>query len=492
MTGAAVMAALTGGAWAQDVVRIASGSKVTTLDPIDSAAAGNIEAFGQLYARLLRKTPEGELQPGLAESWEISDDGLTYTFELREATFSDGTPITAQDVAFSLDRAVFDEGSTYPAPFSAVKGVRAVDDDTVELTLKHPTAPMLGNLEIFNAGIVSKDDVEERGEAAFSTDPVASGPFMVEDWRPNDRLILTANPKFWREGYPKVDGAELVEVSDDNTRVSMILAGEIDVARGLPWAQVAEVDAADGVSARLEPSTVVYGVLPNHTKPPFDNPEILQAAAMALDRVAITDAVTLGNARVANSTLSEELDFYSPDVDVVGYDPEGARALLEKNDAAGTEVTIIAAPGSEQLVTLLQAQWNAVGFRTNVERVDIGLWWDRTLSGDYQARTSWYYNETSDPDLAVRFALCGACGNDAYYTNYKNEEIDSLTEEALQETDRDARAALYKRIQEISVKELSSIPLYYAPFSNAYSDRLSGLMMTPSLQWTLEEAEFTE
>lgn len=206
LSGAALWA---GAAHAQDnTLRIASANRVDTLDPIRSAAAGNIEAFGQLYARLLRRTSEGELQPGLAESWQGSEDGLTYTFELRDAKFSDGTPITAEDVAFSFNRVAKDEASTYPAAYATVDEVVAVDEDTVELRLSKPSAPILAYMEIFNAGVVSKDDVEERGEeAAFAGDPVASGPYMVEEWLPNDRLILTKNPNYWREGHRRSSGS---------------------------------------------------------------------------------------------------------------------------------------------------------------------------------------------------------------------------------------------------------------------------------------------
>lgn len=390
LSAVAALALGAGVAGAQDVVRIASPNKVTTLDPIASAAAGNIEAFGQLYARLLRKDRDGNLQPGLAESWEVSEDALTYTFELREAQFSDGTPITAEDVAFSLNRVAKDEGSAYPAAYAPVKEFTALNDDTVQLTLEHPSAPMLSYMKIFNAGIVSKDDVEARGEEAFASDPVTSGPFMVESWKPNDRLTLTANPNYWREGYPKVAGADLIEVDDDNARATMIMAGEVDVIRGVPWAQVDELDGRDGLSVPLEPSTVVYGVMPDHAKPPFDKLEVRKAAAMALNREAITKAVTLGKATPANSTLPNALTYHAEHVSPPAYDPEGARALLEENDMLGTGITLMITPSGEQVATLLKAQWDAVGFDTTVERVDGGLWWDRLVKGEYDATMSWW------------------------------------------------------------------------------------------------------
>ncbi|MEM9911207.1 MAG: ABC transporter substrate-binding protein [Pseudomonadota bacterium] len=475
---------------ASDIIRIASPNQVTTLDPIASAAAGNIEAFGQLYSRLLRKDPDGTLQPGLAESWEVSEDGLTYTFELREAKFSDGTDITADDVAFSLNRVAKDPASAYPAAYAPVIEFIAVDTDTVSLTLEHPSAPMLSYMEIFNAGIVSKDDVEARGADSFASDPVTSGPFMVESWRPNDRLTLAANPNYWREGYPKVAGADLIEVGDANTRSTMIMAGEVDVNRGVPWAQIEEIDASQRADVELEQSTVVYGVMPNHAAAPFNNINIRKAAAMALNREAITKAVSLGHATVATSTLPNALRFHTDEVSPPAYDPAAARALLEQEGAVGTDVTLMITPSAEQVATLLKAQWDAVGFRTTVELVDAGLWWSNLTESSYQVTVSWWYNETEDPDLAARWAVCGECGNRSYYTNYNNARVNELTEAALQETDEDARGKMYEEIQKISTEEMAQIPLYYSPFANAYASNLQGLKLTPSLQWTLEEAEF--
>ncbi len=482
-------AGIASGVAAQDIVRVASPYKVTTLDPIASAAAGNIEAFGQLYARLLRKDAEGALQPALAESWEVSDDGLTYTFELRDAQFSDGSEITAEDVAFSLNRVAKDEASAYPAAFAPVKEFTALDEDTVELTLEYPSAPMLSYMEIFNAGIVSKDDVKARGADAFAADPVTSGPFMVEAWKPNDRLTLTANPNYWREGYPKVAGADLIEVEDDNTRSSMMLAGEIDANRGVPFAQVDEIDAREDVSVPLAPSTLIYGVMPNHAKAPFDNLNVRKAAAMALNREAMAKAITLGKATVANSTLPNALAYHNNEVAPPPYDAAGARALLEAEGALGAEITLMITPTFEQAATLLKAQWDAAGFKTTVERVDAGLWWDRLTKSEYQVTINWWYNETEDPDLAVRWAVCGSCGNNSYYTNYDNAEVNQMVEDALREQDETKRGELYKEIQRISTEELAQIPLYYPPFANAYSSRITGLTLTPSLQWTLEETE---
>ncbi|GJL80393.1 MAG: diguanylate cyclase [marine bacterium B5-7] len=476
---------------AADKIRIGSPYKTTTLDPMRSAAAGNIETYGQLYSRLLRLDESGELAPGLAESWEVSDDGTTITITMRDAMFSNGETITAEDAAFSLLRIRDTEESAYPAPLQTLDTAEAIDDKTLVLKLKSAFAPFLGNLEVFNVGIISKKDVEARGDDAFTADPVTSGPYMVEEWIPNERLVITPNPNYWRKGYPKNDGAELIEVVAENTRVSMMLSGELDAAREIPWSQVAELKANDSISMPLEPSTVIYMVLLNHARAPFNDIKIRQAAAMALDTPAITEAMTFGAATPANSTLPGALRFHDSELAVNTYDPEAAKAMLADSSYNGEELVILIAdnPEREKVAVLMQAQWAAIGLKSKIEKVDGGTWWTRVPEGDYDSAPTWWYNETTDPDLAVRWAVCGSCGNRAYYTNYNNDEVNALVDEAAAELDESKRADMYRKIEKITTTEVAQIPLYYPPFANAYGDRVKGLSMTPALQWTLEGAE---
>lgn len=491
---ATALALLLGQPALAEKIRIGSPYPTATLDPMCSSQAGTIETFGQLYSRLLRLDESGALAPGLAETWEVSPDNKTVTLTLRDAKFSNGDPITAEDVVFSLLRVRDSVDSAYPAPLQTLDTAEAVDAKTVRLVLKHPFAPFLGNLEIFNAGIVSKKDVETRGGQAFVSDVVTSGPYMVGKWVPNDRLILEPNPNYWREGYPRNDGAELIEIASPNTRVAMMLSGELDAAREIPWAQMAEVQASDKVEMPLEPSTVIYVALLNHGRPPFDDIKTRQAAAMALDTVAMAKAVTFGAATPANSTLPNTLQFYDPDLRVNGYDLAAAKDLIAQSSYDGTEIVIMITddPERQQQAVLMQALWGQIGIKARIEKTDSATWWSRRNSGDYDASPGWWYNETTDPDLAVRWAVCGTCGNRSFYSNYENPEVDALVEAGASEMDPARRARIYADIQRISTTEVASIPLYYPPFSNAYSKQITGLRMTPALQWTLEEAQRAE
>jgi len=477
-------------ALAGDVIRIASPYKTTTLDPVRSASAGNIETFGQLYSRVFRRAADGSLAPGLAKSWDLAADGKTITLNLRDAKFSDGSALTSEDVAFSLLRVRDHEKSAYGVTMKQMADAKPSGANKVIITLKNPSAPFLGNLEVFNVGIVSKKDVEARGdEIAFSKSPLTSGPYMVKEWLPGDRLILAANPNYWRTGYPKNAGAEFIEIDDPNSRVSSLLAGEIDAVRSIPWPQVAELQANSAVDVPLEPSTVIYMTLMNHSRPPFDNLKIRQAAAMALDTKSLAKAITFGHAPAANTTLPR-LDFHHSGFSVNTYNPAKAKALLaEAGGFSGEAVLLVRSSNADQqLATLIQAQWAAIGLKAKLEIVDAGVWWDRVPGGDYDASASWWYNETTDPDLAVGWALCGECGTKAFYTTYNNPKVDALMEAGATELDVAKREKIYHEIQEITTTEVSQIPLYYPPFANAYSKRISGLIMTPALQWTLEGA----
>ena len=251
-------------------------------------------------------------------------------------------------------------------------------------------------------------------------------------------------------------------MADQNTRVSMILAGEVDAVREVPWSQVADVRAKDGVDMPLEASTVIFMTLINQTNPPFDDVRVRQAAAHALDTKAIAKAITHGHAAPANTTLPSALLFHHGEFSGLGYDPSRAKALLEEAGAVGKEVVIVipANPEREQMAVIMQAQWGAVGLKAKIEKVDGGTWWKRIPGKEYHAAPSWWYNETEDPDLAVRWAVCGACGSRSFYTNYDNARVNELVEAGARELDADKRAVIYREIQEITTTEVSQIPLY--------------------------------
>jgi peptide/nickel transport system substrate-binding protein len=473
-------------------LRLGTAGAAVTLDPIKSVAAADIVVLGQLYSRLTRRSLDGtEVLPGLAESWEPSDDGVTWTFNLRDASFSDGSPITAEDVVFSYLRLRDQEDSAYGGAFQVIEEIEALDPRTVRFTLEGPAAPFLGSTEQFNAGIVPKAVVESLGDDRFSKNPVTSGAWQVEEWSQGDRLVLTRNENYWREDMPYLDSIELTSVVKDTTRVSKLEAGEVDVVDGVPWTKIEEFIQSGQYQVPLEPSSVINIILLNHQDPALSQLDVRRAMAMAIDRDGITQAVTFGHATPANSLIPNTVEYYDPNVAPPPYDPEQARALLEGAGATGAQLTFMVGTGDGegmQATQLMQDQLNSVGFDVSIEEVDANAWWDNLIGAEYSATFNWWYNEVPDPDPAVRWALCGDCGNDSYYTFYNNPQVNELTEQALFETDPEVRAELYSQIQEIAVQDVAQIPIWYQPYQHVYQPNVRNLHMNPAIQWNWEEA----
>ncbi len=249
-------------------------------------------------------------------------------------------------------------------------------------------------------GIVSKADVEKREvEAAFSN-PLSSGPYMVKDWKPNDRLILEPNPHYWRAGYPKSDAEiAVIEVVSTQTRIAMLKSGEADVVRDIPFAQIEDVKATAHVDMRLEPSTMIFMTLLNHQREPFSNLKARQAATHAIDVRAMTQAVTLGNADPANTTLPKSVEFHDPDYPGISYNPALAKQLLAESGMEGREVKILAIPdaSAQQTALLLQAQWQAIGLKPVIVSLDTAAWWETTGKGDYDAARTLSTHSTKTP-----------------------------------------------------------------------------------------------
>lgn len=473
-------------AHAGETLRFASNFETFTLDPIKTAYGGDIMVVGQLFDRLLRVSEDGsEIMPGLAESWDISDDGLTYTFHLRDAQFSDGSPVTAEDVVFSLERWRDSPDSAFPGPITVMESAEAIDDKTVVVTLAAPAAGFLTFIEMYNGGIVSKAAVEAKGEEEFAKDPVGAGPFRLKEWEPGSHLVLEKNPNYWDQSFPDIDAIEWRYVPDDSTRVAMFQAGEVDVITDVPMAKVDEL-RGQGLRVPLEPSTSIYILIPNHGAAPFDDVAVRQAVAHAIDIQEVTKGVTLGNGIPANSTLPMALNFYDADLPPVERDVARAKELLQQAGQESLTIDLMASAGSaleEQIAVIVQSQLAEAGINVTIDKVDPGQLWDRLVAGDYEMTTAWWYNETLDPDGAARWALWGAGPNLSFYSRYNDDAVNALIEQASVEQDDAKRAGMYADIQEKAKAGVAQVPLFYLPFRNGYGERAAGLQMTPGYQF---------
>lgn len=296
------------------------------LDPT-SAAAGAIDSvlYSNVFEGLTRFAADGSVEPALAESWEISEDGTVYTFTLREGvTFHDGSAMDAEDVKFSLDRArAEDSVNAQKALFEGIAEVTVVDPQTVEVTLSQPDGNFLFNMAWGDAVIVAPETIE-----GIKQTPIGTGPFTFTEWVQGDRIELARNAEYWGEA-PALETATFKFISDPTAAFAAMMAQDIDAFAGYPAPENLpqfEVDPRFQVIVGSTEGETILAM--NNAEPPFDDPEVREAVAHAIDRQAIIDGAMFGQ----GTPIGTHFAPHNPDyVDLTGlsaYDPDLARQLL--------------------------------------------------------------------------------------------------------------------------------------------------------------------
>lgn len=475
---------------AAGVLTIGRREDSTTFDPIKTAQNVDNWVFSNVFDVLIRVDKTGtKLEPGLAESWTISDDGLTYTFKIRDAKFSDGSPITAEDAAYSLLRIRDNEGSLWSDSYKVVDTAEAADDRTLVVKLKTPSAPFLSALALPNVSILSKKAVEA-GEDAFGELPTASsGAFVVKEWRRGDRVILEKNPNFWQADRVSLDGVEWISVPDDNTRMLNVQAGELDAAIFVPFSRVEELKKDSNLTVHLDTSTREDHLLINHEHGALAKKEVREALDLAIDKKAVVDAVTFGFGEVANSYIPKGALYHFADNMQRPYDPDKAKSLLEQAGASGLTLSYLVNAGNEvdeQIAVLLQQQLLKAGITVNLQKMDPSQTWDMLVAGDYDLSVMYWTNDILDPDQKTTFVL-GHDSNMNYMTRYKNDKVKDLVAAARIEMDPVKREAMYVDIQKMAKDDVHWIDLYYSPYINVTRKGIENFDQNPLGRFFLED-----
>jgi len=490
---AAIMAGLTlsaSYAEAAGVLTIGRREDSTTFDPIKTAQNIDNWVFSNVYDVLVRVDKTGtKLEPGLAESWTTSDDGLTYTFKLRDAKFSDGSPLTAEDAAYSLLRIRDDAGSLWGDSYKVIDTAVATDAHTLTIKLKNPSAPFLSTLALPNASVISKKGMETLGPDAYAEKPIASGAFTVEEWRRGDRVILKKNPNFWEADRVKLDGVEWVSVPDDNTRMLNVQAGQLDTAIFVPFSRVEEMKKDPNLNVDIDASTREDHLLINHAHGALGKKEVRQALDMAIDKKAIVDAVTFGQGTVANSYIPKGALYHYADNLQRPYDPAMAKEMLAAAGEPSLTLNYLVRAGDEvdeQIAVLLQQQLQKAGITANLQKVDASQEWDMTVAGDYDISVNYWTNDILDPDQKTTFVL-GHDSNNNYMTNYKSDAVKDLVAKARLELDPKKREAMYVDIQKMAKDDVNWIDLYYSPYINVSRKNIENFYQNPLGRFFLED-----
>jgi peptide/nickel transport system substrate-binding protein len=459
----------------------------TSMDP-HFRLSGEQNVLRALHARLVGMSPEGKPEPGIAASWRTVGDGRIWEFRLRpDAKFSDGTPIAAEDVAFSLARVPRIEGSAgaYQIFVRAITRVEVKDARTVHLHTAEPYPFMVEDMT--EIAVVPKALGEDFRTADFNAGKVTafSGPFMLEDYRFGEFLAMRRNPH-WFGAAPAFERAHLRVIPTDSSRVAALLAGDVQAIDEIPVQDIARLrrDAAMNVT-QIPGMRVMYiamdmdrDVTPNirdndgrpMTRNPLKDVRVRQALSLAINREAIVDRVMDGAATVASNLLPEGTPGTSAALGVTPFDPDRARRLLaEAGYPNGFQATLHATndryPNDERVAQAIAQFWTRIGVRTEVVTMPNAAYFPAAARQQFSLMAAQY--GADNVSYAYR-ALVHTFDRDkglgtANRTRHSSPRGDALVAEALTEMDDAKRNALLARAAEIAVGEEAIIHMIYYP-----------------------------
>ncbi|MEO9650406.1 MAG: ABC transporter substrate-binding protein [Roseobacter sp.] len=431
--------ALATASYAQTDVTVALQLEPPHLDPT-SAAAGAIDSvlYSNVFEGLTRFASDGSIVPGLAKNWDISEDGLVYTFSLNAGvTFHDGTSMDAEDVKFSLDRILAeDSANAQKALFAAISSVEVVDPLTVRITLSEPNGNMLFNLAWGDAVIVAPESIE-----GIKQNPIGTGAFKFVEWVQSDKIELVRNDSYWGPSA-SLEAATFKFISDPTAAFAALMAEDIDYFANYPAPENLPQFEADPRFQVLIGSTEGETILSTNNKmPPFDNALVRQAIAHAIDRNAIIDGAMFGYGTPIGSHFAPHNPAYVDLTEQSAYDPEKAKALLsEAGFADGFETTLYLPPpayarrGGE----IIAAQLAQVGITAKINNVEWAQWLESVFRGKDFGLTVISHTEPMD---------IGIYANPDYYFQYDNPNFQALMATLNATTDPEIRAQMMKQAQ---------------------------------------------
>jgi peptide/nickel transport system substrate-binding protein len=465
--GAAICALCAGAAFAQQAdISIGMVLEPPNLDPTAGAAAAIDEVvYANVFEGLTRFGPDGSVNPGLAESWEISEDGTTYTFTLRSGvTFHDGEPMTAEDVVFTLDRARA-EGSTnaQPALFANIVSVEAVDDTTVTVTLDGPDGAFLFDMAWGDAVIVDPASAETN-----ATNPIGTGPFRFVEWVQGDRVELARNDAYWGEPAP-LEAATFRFISDPNAAFAALMAGDVDAFPNFPAPETLSQFEADPRFTVIVGSTEGETILAmNNQQAPLDDIRVRQAISHAINRQDIIDGAMFGY----GTPIGTHFAPHNPDyVDLTAnsaYDPEAARALLAEAAPDGLTLRLALPPPSyaRRGGEIIAAQLREVGIETEITNLEWAQWLEQVFRGHDFDLTIVSHTEPMDIGIYAR---------PDYYFQYARPEFVALNDMLATTSDPAERSSLMAQMQRMIADDYVNGYLFQLAKTGVANANIEGL-----------------
>ena len=404
--------------------------------------------YHNVYEGLVRIDREGDIVPQLAESWEVSDDGLTWTFTLREGViFHDGSAFDADDVVAKFERAIDpDSGHTHPEYYEAIESVTG-EGNTVTFTLSKPASSLLYNLARPDSVIAPSEKLETQ-----RSQPVGTGPFVFADYLEGSEVRLERFEDYYVEGVPYLDSVTFRIIEDPNARFAALQAGDIDMI-GVAISPETAIQVQSNPNLKLTEgfNTTEITMALNNTREPLSNPLVRQAITHAIDKRTIVDGAMFGFGTPIGTHATPAEPYYT-DLEPYPYDPERARELLaEAGYPDGFTVSFeLPEPYNLERTTgeVIAQQLSEVGINVDLSVVEWGTWIQRIFVGGDYDMTIIGHSEPRD---------IGVYGNPDYYYHYDNPEVGALLEQIEATADEEAQAELYREIARIIAEDAVNV-----------------------------------
>jgi oligopeptide transport system substrate-binding protein len=489
-------------AQAETVLHRGNSAEPRTLDPHKVSWTWESNILGDLFLGLTTEAADGSIIPGAAESWTISDDGKTYTFKLRDAKWSDGEPVTADDFVYSLHRILDPNFSAeYASALYVIEnaeavntgketdlnkiGVRAVDPYTLEIKLKSPAPYFLAQLSHATAYPVPKHRIEKLGDDWL--DPgkmVSNGAYTLAEWVPNDHVKLVKNPNFYDAANVKIDTVYYYPTGDQNQAVQRFRAGELDTQDDFASESIALLRKELPKETRIAPYLGIYYYVFNIAKnDAFKDMRVRQALSMAIDREAITDQVLKTGELPAYSFVPPGTVNYGGPAYVSWKDTpyaarvEKAKALLkEAGYGPDRPLKFVLRYNTninhEKIARAVQAMWQRIGVQAQLFDAEVVLHYDDLNAGNFDvARVAWVadYN-----DAQTFLRLLETRTGPQNYGHYSNSAFDELMDRASRTADLTERGKLMAQAEAVAMEDQPVIPIYYYVSKSLVSTRISG------------------
>ncbi len=464
------------------------------LDPqIENSSSGQ-RALDSIFDKLVDLDDELNLVPQLAHDWEVSDDGLDYTFYLEEGvTFHDGTPFNADAVKFTFERILDPEfGSPFLGDYSMIDSIEVVDDSTVVFHLQYPHGPFVRRLGVGQASIISPTAVEQWGED-FASHVVGTGPFKLEEYVPNERVVLVRNDDYW-QGPPSLEKVTFTFISEEQSRVSALLAGDTDFEETVPPSMVSLVEADPNMVVERGPTLMPEWIGFNVEASPVDDPLVRKAIAYAIDMDTIIEQVFLGVGVRSTQPVAPAVFGFDDSIEPIPYDSDMARDLLaqagwEDTDGDGVvdkdgqplKVELLVMPLTEiqRMGEAVQSYLADVGVEMTIRMEDWGAFLADVAAGNTQMFVLGQENPMGDADMTLMGCFHSSNIDVSNMFRYSNADFDSLVEQERREMDQEKRLALMQQAIRLVMDDMPLIPTFVRENVMAHNTSVKGFMLHP-------------